>query len=154
MGRLNGFSESSCLKTGWQCGKNRSTLCHAMLDTLLQNRYRFMRRGCRDWKNLCLPDRLYFTEKVCPAWACRFPAGGGFHLQRCPAWACRFPAGGGFHLQRCPAGRYHRGIHSIFVPDFSGEPHHSKAHPGDGAKGQGTLCLRRPPFPAFGSGER
>ena len=73
-----------------------------------QKQYRSMRRGRRDRQDLRLPDRLHFTEEVCPTWACRFPAGGGLHLQR------------------CSAGRYHRGIHPVFIPDFSGEPHYSK----------------------------
>ena len=37
---------------------------------------------------------------------------------------------------RCPAGRHHRGVHPIFVPDFSGEPHYSKTHPGVVRKGK------------------
>ena len=72
----------------------------------IRDRYRFMRRGSRDRQDLRLPDRLHFTEKICTPWACRFPAGGGLHLQR------------------CPAGRHHWGIHPVFIPDFSGEPHH------------------------------
>ncbi|MFR6535654.1 MAG: hypothetical protein ACLUPM_08005, partial [Oscillibacter sp.] len=93
---MNGFSESSCLKTGWQCGKNRLPLPRRTGSAPKQ--YRFMRRGCRDWKNLCLPDRLYFTEKFAPH-GLRFPAGGG------PPPALPGPAGSRqwwFHLQRCP----------------------------------------------------
>ena len=126
MGRSNGSSRILLPQNGLAVREEQITLCHAMLDTLLKNNIALMRRGRRDRQDLRLPDRLHFTEEVCPTWACRFPAGGGLHLQR------------------CSAGRYHRGIHPVFIPDFSGEPHYSKTHPGDGAKRERTLCLRCP----------
>ena len=101
-----------------------------------QKQYRFMRRGSRDWQDLRLPDRLHFTEKVCPAWTCRFSAGGDFYLQR------------------CLTGLYHRRIHSVFIPDFSGESCYFQTHPSHRAKRKRAFCLRRPTISKVGSGQR
>lgn len=88
-----------------------------------QKQYRSVRRRRWDRQNLCLPDRLHFTEKVCPAWTCRFSAGGDFYLQR------------------CLTGLYHRRIHSVFIPDFSGEPCYLQTHPGNRKKRKRAFCL-------------
>ena len=80
-----------------------------------------MRRRRWNRKDLCLPYRLRFAEKILPL----------------------SPAGGGFHLQRGAAERGHRRIYPIPIPDFSGEPYYSEAHTGYSPQGKGTLCLRR-----------
>ena len=41
----------------------------------------------------------------------------------------------------------------VSTSSVAGEPHYSKTHPGDGAKRQGTLCLRCPSFSSVGSRE-
>ena len=103
-------------QNGLAVREEQIALCYTMIGHPVSKQYRPLRCRRRDRQNLCLSDRLHFAEKI-----------------RAPC-ACRFPVRGGLHLQRRLAGRYHWRIHSIFIPDFSGEPHHLQAHPGNGAK--------------------
>ena len=110
-------------QNGLAVREEQITLCHAMLDTLLKNNIALCDAGVGIGKTYAYLTACILLKKFAP----HGPAGSH--------------AGGGLHLQRCSAGRHHRGIYPVFIPDFSGEPHHSKTHPGDGAKRERTLCL-------------
>ena len=101
-------------QNGLSVREEQITLCHAMLDTLLKN-------------NIALCD-----------------AGVGIGKTYAYLTACillkKF-AGGGLHLQRCPAGRHYRGIYTIPIPDFSGEPCYLQTHPGNRKKRKRAFCL-------------
>ena len=71
-------------------------LCHAMLDTLLQNNILFCDAGTGIGKTDAY--RLYFIPAV-------------------PA--CKNPASSDLYLQRCLAGRYFENLSSLFIPRFS-----------------------------------
>ena len=131
MGRLNGFSEF-LPQNGLAVREEQITLCHDMLDTLLQNNIALCDAGVGIGKTYAYLTACILLKKFAP----------------------HGPDGSQPVVGSTSSGRHHRGIHSIFVPDFSGEPHHSKAHPGDGAKRQGTLCLRCLSFSAAGSRKR
>ena len=124
MGRLNGSSESFCPKTDWPCGKNRVALCHAMLDTLLQNHIALCDAGVGIGKTYAYLTACILLKKFAP----HGPAGSQPVVVSTSSVA----------LQDAIIGEYLPFISRI----FSGEPHHPEAHPRDGAKRQGTLCLR------------
>ena len=117
-------------QNGLAVREEQIALCHTMLDTPAPKQNCLVRRRRWNRKDICLPYRLRFAEKILPL----------------------SPAGGGFHLQRGVAERSHRRICPISIPDFSGEPYYSEAHTGYSPQGKGTLCLRRQAeIPAGGS---
>ena len=122
-------------QNGLAVREEQITLCHAMLDTLLKKQYRFMRRGSRDWQDLRLPDRLHFTEEVCPA----RPAGSQPVVVSTSSVA----------LQDAIIGEYIPFLSRIFLENrIIQKPIRAMVR-----KRQGTLCLRCPSFSSVGSRE-
>ncbi len=110
-------------QNGLAVREEQITLCHAMLDTLLKNNIALCDAGVGIGKTYAYLTACILLKKVCPAWTCRFSAGGDFYLQR------------------CLTGLYHRRIHSVFIPDFSGEPCYLQTHPGNRKKRKRAFCL-------------
>ncbi len=52
-----------------------------------------------------------------------------FTQKKRPHRAVGSPAGSGFHFQYSSARRHYWGVYPFFIPHFSGESHHSEAHP-------------------------
>ena len=119
-------------QNGLAVREEQIALCHAMLDTLLHNKIALCDAGVGIGKTYTYLTACILLKKVLSIRACRFPAGGGLHLQ------CG------------PAGRHHRRVHPILIPHLFRKPYHPETHSGHGSQGEGAVRLRCPPRPAAG----
>ncbi len=95
-------------QNGLAVREEQIALCHAMLDTLLQNKIALCDAGVGIGKTYAYLTACILFEKVLSIRACRLPAGGSLHLQ------CG------------PAGRHHRRVHPILIPHLFRKPYHPK----------------------------
>lgn len=121
-------------QNGLAVREEQITLCHAMLDTLLKNNIALCDAGVGIGKTYAYLTACILLKKFAP----HGPAGSQPVVVSTSSVA----------LQDAIIGEY-----IPFCPGFFWRTALFKTHPGDGAKRQGTLCLRCPSFSSVGSRE-